>query len=150
MLSMLNGSRGETPRRLLGHDMMKALNDFQWFVEFKKELRAGREAILQDHPLPTGNVVGKKRWPKLERRADQEARSRLNHIFTGYERWMLEQVCGNRGEPKALIYDGWIGERIDVDDMEERIFDESLKQFGFPLAAKLKDTPIPDSVEDIL
>jgi len=154
-LAFLNGAglvphHTTTATKNFGDRVVKYMKKTPWIGEFEKELRKGRDLILRDFPrIPkhtkkvTTNIVGKGT-------NEGKIASRLSHVLFGYERWCLETVCRDFDDTKCLIYDGWISGERDVKELEKKIIDRSVAEFGFPIELGIKRQRIPDSVTKIL
>jgi len=139
-----------TVTKNFGYAVVEVLRGEPWFGDFVKEIKTGRDLILDDPRVQkhtsksvTANIVGKGT-------TESKKGSRFSHILIGYERWCLETVCRDFEDTKCLIYDGWISPERDVKELEQSIVERSTAEFGFPIDLKIKTDRIPDSVDEIL
>ncbi len=139
-----------TVTKNFGYAVVEVLRGEPWFGDFVKEIKTGRDLILDDPRVQkhtsksvTTNIVGKGT-------TESKKGSRFSHILIGYERWCLETVCRDFEDTKCLIYYGWISPDRDVKELEQSIVERSTAEFGFPIDLKIKTDRIPDSVDEIL
>jgi hypothetical protein len=68
-----------------------------------------------------------------------------SHILTGYEQWVIREMCRGNAGLRAVIYDGYISEPVDVASLERRVRQRSKEQLGIELDMKLsrKDFSVP-------
>ncbi|MDQ2932197.1 MAG: hypothetical protein M3Y05_15455 [Gemmatimonadota bacterium] len=67
----------------------------------------------------------------------------LNHLLMGFEAWSLNTILSGRDDLTCLIFDGRIGGPVDTKAMEQLIYDEAIKQFGFPLSMRISEEALP-------
>ena len=105
---------------ILGEDRMLAIKKNEFLSGLFKEFVSGRRVIVKNHRKNglIRNIMGKER--KIEKMS-----SDLCFILFGYESKIMEivnQIIGD--DMKVLIYDGWIGNRVDVSSLEAEVMKE--------------------------
>ena len=89
---------------------MKEIKEDTYLSQLYKEVVKGRKAVVKRHQDEDGsllNILGKRKPPVV-------ASKRLSHILFGYEALAIQEVNNTIGS-KMLIYDGWIGEKVNVE-----------------------------------
>ena len=98
--------------------MVKIKND-RMLVGIYKEILKGRKIIIDNQPIVNGEIINvmKKKYP-----SNRPKGKTLCFILFGYESKILEIVNEQIGDSmKVLIYDGWIGEKTNTEDLEKTI-----------------------------
>ncbi len=103
--------------QVLGDEAMVAIKKDKILSGIYKDIVRGRKVIVENHRANgvVTNILGK------EREVDT-IKSDLCFILFGYESKIMEivnQIIGD--EMKVLIYDGWIGNKVDVSFLESEV-----------------------------
>jgi len=105
--------------KTLGLWRMKEIKKDRMLSGIYDEIQIGRKIIIEKHKTKSGllrNIMGKETQPK-----STNGKS-LCFILFGIETKVLEIVNELIGDKmKVLIYDGWIGEEIDIDQVENKV-----------------------------
>jgi hypothetical protein len=131
-----------------------------WVQQFHDEMDLLSDAVLQWSKTPdapeewtldnVANVVGKLLPLHEEVRTKAGRvnvkpvadRNLLNHLVTGYEAWCLNVALEGRSDVTCLIFDGWIGGKVDTGQVSALILDRSTKKLGFPLQMGIEEVAL--------
>ncbi len=101
----------------IGAENMQEIKRDELLGGIFKEIVSGRKVIVKNHRKDgmISNIMGKKRKIK-------KSKKDLCFILYGYESKIMEivnQIIGD--DMKVLIYDGWIGNKVDVSFLEAEV-----------------------------
>ena len=105
--------------RDLGYDRMVKIKKDRMLIGIYQEILKGRKIIIENQPIVNGEIINvmNKKYPTKRPKGKT-----LCFILFGYESKILEIVNEQIGySMKVLIYDGWIGEKTNTEDLEKTI-----------------------------
>lgn len=135
----------------LGLEAMALLSADAFAQALQREVRLGMQQLFhaelgkdgRDHILT--NVLGKELVLEGTHRDFGRA---CSHILTGYEQWVMREMCAGMSGLVALIYDGMIATEQNTEGLEAHIRETSLRTLGFALDVRIKATEFAQLVPD--
>ncbi len=132
----------------LGLVALEAIQNDPVLLGIYDEIQRGRKVICDAHRNSNNlitNILGKEQ-PRKKRARKNTLGSELAHIQFGMESKIMEIANSIIGDDfMLLIYDGYIGEMVDVSIIEEEV----KKQLGFDIKFDVEEIQ-PPSLEDLM
>lgn len=141
----LSSSAWTSGGRLVGPHVMKLLASDPRTLRLYEEVTRGMQQIVkQAASVENGktvyvNAVG------CEAPSSASYHTVCSHLLSGYEQWVIREMCRGVNGLTAIIYDGFIAERIEVKALEERVRQRSSEELGITLDMRLsaRDFSVP-------